>query len=103
MKTVVLVGWFLITTYGRDETHNYLLEDRKDNIFVALSADEELPYPVGTWGKFKIEAECETVEMIRSAASIHMFSVQGELCNASKFEILPCKRPFIVGGIAYCE
>lgn len=103
MKTVILIGWFLITTHEQDEKHNYLLEDKKNNIYVAISSDKELPYPVGTWGKFKIHAECQTVETTEFATPSYMFSVQSRFCNANKFEILPCKRPFVIGGVTYCE
>lgn len=103
MKTVILIGWFLITTHGQDEKHNYLLEDRSNNTFVAIRSDKPLPYAVGTWGKFKIEAECETVETTELATPNYMYSVKSRFCNANKFEILPCKKPATIGGVTYCE
>ena len=105
---IVLAGWFLITTHGQenDGTHNYLLEDKVNNTFVAISSDKELPYPLNSWGKFKIDAECEvvtTIEEQQLPMAVYQYTVESKFCNANKFEILKCRRPFIVGGVTYCE
>ena len=102
MKTIILAGWFLITTHGKDETHNYLLEDRQRNIFIALSIDKPLPYPVGTWGKFIIKAGCDNV-ITANQFGQQLKPVKSKFCNADNYKIAPCKRPIIIGGIEYCE
>ena len=101
MNTVVLVGWFLISTYGQDQTHNYLLEDRKNSVYVAVTLDKPLPYGVNTWGKFIIEAECESmVTTIEIPGG--MKSIQNKFCNANKVKILDCANGAYIGGKLYC-
>ena len=58
MINIVLTGWFLISTYGVDETHNYLLEDRKNNMYISITLDKPLPNELDTWERFYIEADC---------------------------------------------
>lgn len=107
MIKIVLVGWFFISLGDKDvidgkTTYNYLLEDKARNVHVGLTTKEPLKYPIGSWGKFKMNAECDEVK----TSSVHGNSarwVNSTFCSADNHKILPCRRGMIVGSITYCE
>jgi len=102
MNTVVLIGWFLISTYGIDETHNYLLEDKKNNIYVAVTLDKPLPYGVNTWGRFAMEVECEDVITTEEIPGDRLSNINSRFCNANKVKILDCTNGVYIGRQLYC-
>lgn len=102
IKTIILSGWFLITIGTKDDDkYNYLLEDAQHNVYVALSVDKPLPYPVNTWGKFTMKAECDIVQT-QEQAGRSIYSVPSKFCNADSYKIATCVRPMIVNGVKYC-
>lgn len=102
-KVIVLTGWFFISMGNKDgDVYRYLLQDKVRNIHVALETEKELEYPVGSYGKFIMNAECEQVQ----TSEIHgqsMFYVNSMFCNADNYKIAPCLRPLIINGVRYCE
>ena len=102
MNLIVFAGWFLISAYGQDQTHNYLLEDRKNHIYIAVTLDEPLPYKVGTWGKFVIEAECESITTTEEIPGNRLTNVQSKFCNSNKIRILGCTNGVYLNGRIHC-
>ena len=103
MIKLALVGWFFIAMADKDgDKYNYLLEDKATNTFIALRVDKPLEYKVNTWGKFKIQAECDVVKT-STIVGDSTYWTSTRFCNADSYELIKCRRPFYVGGVMYCE
>ena len=103
MFKTVLMGWFLISTGDKDgDRYTYLLEDRANNIHVSLTTKQPLVYPVMSWGKFKMSAECNEVKTSNRFGDSLKW-VNSTFCSADEYKIPPCRRGMNVGGVTYCE